>query len=172
MAEIIAQILGEIISSNSEKAYELHKKSAFGEKVKDKIQYTLSEALYLVEKNKMQIFSKNKELNEQDLILKFRRFDKKIQIKYLVYKDLREKGYVIKTALKFGADFRVYDKGQRPGKQHAKWIVFVEHEAKKFNWNDFTAKNRIAHSTKKKLLIAIIDEESDVSYYEVSWVKP
>jgi tRNA-intron endonuclease len=39
-------------------------------------------------------------------------------------------------------------------------------------WHDFSAKNRIAHSTKKNLLIAIVDEEGDVSYYEVSWKRP
>ncbi|MBU1252016.1 MAG: tRNA-intron lyase, partial [Nanoarchaeota archaeon] len=38
--------------------------------------------------------------------------------------------------------------------------------------HDFSAKNRVAHSTKKNLLLAIVDEEGDVSYYEVRWVKP
>jgi len=37
---------------------------------------------------------------------------------------------------------------------------------------DFSAKNRVAHSTKKNLLIGIVDEENDVTYYEISWVKP
>ncbi len=102
---------------------------------------------------------------------KFRRADLRIQIKYPVYKDLREKGYVIKTALKFGADFRVYDKGERPGKKHAKWIVFVDHESKKITWHEFSAKNRVAHSTKKNLLLAIADEENDITYYEVKWIR-
>lgn len=172
MEKIKSRIVGEIISSNSQEAFELNQKSAFGEKKQEKIQYTLSEALYLVEKGKMQILSKSKIIKENELLNRFRRIDKKIQIKYIVYKDLRERGYIVKTALKFGADFRIYDKGKRPGKEHAKWILFAEHESKKFNWNDFAAKNRIAHSTKKKLLIAIVDEESDVSYYEVGWIKP
>ena len=85
---------------------------------------------------------------------------------------MRRRGFIVKTALKFGADFRIYDKGKRPGKAHAKWIVFVEHESKKLSWHEFSAKNRVAHSTKKKLLIAIVDEESDISYYEVSWIRP
>ena len=85
---------------------------------------------------------------------------------------MRNRGYIVKTALKFGADFRVYDKGKKPGKTHAKWVVFVDHESKKINWNEFSAKNRVAHSTKKKLLLAIVDEESSVSYYEVSWIRP
>ena len=34
------------------------------------------------------------------------------------------------------------------------------------------AKNRVAHSTKKNLLIAIVDEEAKVSYYEIRWIQP
>lgn len=164
--------MGEIISSNTSEAHALYKKSCFGEPKEDKINYTLSEALFLVEKNKMEIFSRNKKTSKQELINKIKRIDKKIQIKYPVFKDLRERGYIVKTALKFGADFRVYNKGQRPGKVHAKWVVFVDHEAKTIKWNEFSAKNRVAHSTKKKLLLAIVDEEEDVSYYEVGWIKP
>jgi tRNA splicing endonuclease len=29
----------------------------------------------------------------------------------------------------------------------------------------------VAHSTRKKLLLAVVDEEGDVVYYENSWVK-
>lgn len=172
MEKIKAYITGEIISSNASEAHSLYKKSCFGEPVGEKIQYSLSETLFLVEKRKMEIFSRSKKISKKDLMDKFRRIDKKIQIKYSVFKDLREKGYIIKTALKFGAEFRVYDKGSRPGKKHAKWIVFTDHESKKLTWHEFSAKNRVAHSTKKNLLLAIVDEEGDITYYEVKWVKP
>jgi tRNA-intron endonuclease len=166
MNKIKAHLSGKIITSNDSNAHAFYDKSRFGEKKEGKVNYMLSEAIYLVEKNKMVVASGKKELTKDEL------FDKKIQIKYIIYKDLREKGYVVKTALKFGADFRVYDKGTRPGKEHAKWIVFADHESKKITWHEFSAKNRVAHSTKKKLLLAIVDEEGDVTYYEVSWVRP
>jgi len=172
MQKIQAYITGEIISSNSSEAHTLYKKSCFGEPVGEKIQYSLSETLLLVEKEKMEIYSRGKKIPKKELIKKFQRIDKKIQIKYPVFKDLREKGYVVKTALKFGAEFRVYEKGSKPGKKHAKWIVFAEHESKRLTWHEFSAKNRVAHSTKKNLLLAIVDEEGDISYYEVSWMKP
>ncbi|MCK5150030.1 tRNA-intron lyase [Candidatus Pacearchaeota archaeon] len=172
MEKIKSQILGEIISSNNSEAHSLYKKSCFGKPVGEKIQYSLSEALYLVEKNKMEIFSRDKKIPKKELINKLQKIDKKVQIKYLVFKDLREKGYVVKTALKFGAEFRVYDKGSKPGKQHAKWVVFTDHESKKLTWHEFSAKNRVAHSTKKNLLLAIVDEEGDITYYEVKWIKP
>jgi len=172
MNKIQAHIIGEIISSNDSEAHSLYKKSSFGEPVSGKIQYSLSEALFLVEKDKLEIFSRNKKLSKKELMNKLKRIDKKIQIKYPVFKDLREKGYIVKTALKFGADFRVYDKGQKPGNKHAKWIVFADHESKRLTWPEFSAKNRVAHSTKKNLLLAIVDEEGDITYYEVRWLRP
>lgn len=172
MEKIQAFITGEIISSNSSEAHQLYEKSCFGEPSSGKIQYSLSEVLFLVEKGKMEIFSGSKKISKKDLMNKFRKIDKKIQIKYLVFKDLREKGYIVKTALKFGAEFRVYDKGKKPSQVHAKWVVFTEHESGKLNWHEFSAKNRVAHSTKKNLLLAIVDEEGDITYYEVKWIKP
>ncbi len=172
MEKIQAQIINQTISSNSQEAKALYEKSCFGEPVDEKIQYTLTETMYLVEKGKIEIYSKNKKLSKKELTEKFSSIDKKFSIKYPVYKDLRERGYIVKTALKFGADFRVYDKGKRPKKTHAKWVLFVDHESKKTSWHEFSAKNRVAHSTKKKLLLAIVDEEGDISYYEVGWIRP
>ena len=172
MEKIQAHILGEIIFSNTAEAHALNKKSSFGEPKEGKIQYTISEAIYLVERKKMDLLSRGKKIEEKDLMNKLKRIDKRIQIKYIVFKNLRDKGYVVKTALKFGADFRVYDKGSKPGKKHAKWIVFANHESKSITWHEFSAKNRVAHSTKKNLLLATVDEESDITYYEVKWIRP
>tara|TARA_Y100000310_G_C20660612_1_gene804515 strand:- start:1190 stop:1708 length:519 start_codon:yes stop_codon:yes gene_type:complete len=172
MQKIQAHIIGEIISSNTSEAHFLYKKSHFGEIKDKKIQYSFPETLFLVKNGKMEIWSKSKKIPEEELMRKFQKFDKKIQVKYPVFRDLRQKGYIVKTALKFGADFRVYPKGSKPGKKHAKWIVFVDHESNKTTWHEFSAKNRVAHSTKKNLLLAIVDEEGDITYYEVSWLKP
>jgi len=169
---IEAHIAGEHITSNSSEAFSLHKKSHFGEPVGEKIQYSLSEALFLLEKSRLSVFQRKKELPFDELKRKLQRVDKKIEVKYSVFRSLRERGYVVKTALKFGADFRVYEPGSKPGDKHAKWIVFADNESRTFTWHEFSAKNRVAHSTKKNLLLAIVDEEGDVSYYEVRWIKP
>jgi tRNA-intron endonuclease, archaea type len=172
MEKITAYLRGEVISSTNSEAYSLYEKSRFGEPNDGKVQYSLTEALFLVNNDKMDIISGNKKLSKKDFIEKCSRMDKKIQVKYPVFKDLRERGYLVKSALKFGADFRVYDKGASIEDKHAKWVVFCDHESKKLTWHDFSAKNRIAHSTKKNLLLAIVDEEGDVIYYEVRWIKP
>jgi len=172
LAQFRMDFVGERFSSNASQSFSLHEKSTFGEKVGEKIQYSFCEALFLLDKKKAHVFFKSKSLLFDDLLKKLQRLDKRISLKYSVFKDLREKGYVVKTALKFGADFRIYEKGKKPGKAHAKWIVFVDHESKAFTWQAFSSKNRVAHSTKKQLLLAIVDEEHDVLYYKVDWIKP
>ena len=169
---IIAYFTGDKISSNSGDAFSLNEKSSFGEKMGEKIEYALVEALFLIEEKKMHVFSNKKSLKLDDLVKKIKKKDKKIKTKIYVFSDLRKRGYIVKTALKFGAEFRIYEKGIKPGENHARWILYTSNEHDVLSWHDFAAKNRVAHSTKKKLLIAVVDDESDVSYYEVSWLKP
>lgn len=163
---------GNSISTNSAEAFSLQRKSSFGEIIEGKVNYSLVEAFFLFEKKKIEVLFKNKALSKEELLKKLNKIDKRFDLRYPVFKDLREKGYILKTALKFGADFRVYGKGEKPGNSHSKWILFTDYESNKNHWQDFAAKNRVAHSTKKKLILAILDEEGKISYYEVSWIKP
>jgi len=163
---------GEDISSNAKEAMSLYAQSRFGELKQGKIIYSICEALYLLEKNKIEILFKKKKLNFDKLIQEAREKDKNIRTKYIVFKDMRNRGFIVKTALKFGAEFRVYARGVKPGQDHAKWILYPVSENSSLTWHDFSAKNRVAHSTKKNLLIGIVDEEQDVTYYEIRWIKP
>ena len=115
MEKIHASMMGASISSNSQDAFSLYTKSNFGEILGEKIQYSFPEALFLAEKGKIVVFHGKKALSSRELMKKAYSSDKRIGIKYPVFKSLREKGYVVKTALKFGADFRVYEKGHKPG---------------------------------------------------------
>lgn len=169
---ITAYFSGDKILSSSQDAFSLYEKSLFGEKKDGKIEYSQAEALFLLSENKIEITSNKKLLDFDSVLKKFKKSDKRIETKFAVFRDLRKRGYILKTALKYGADFRVYEKGVMPGKEHARWVLFVARENDALNWHDFVAKNRIAHSIRKNLLIAIVDEESDVTYYEVMWRKP
>lgn len=169
---IRAILAGENVFSNTQEAMNLYGESRFGELVEGKVHYSLSEALYLVEKKRMHVYAQGKKLSYEKFLQKAKELDKKIQTKYMVFRDLRNKGYIVKTALKFGADFRVYSKGVFPGDDHAKWVLYPVHESQELTWHEFAAKNRVAHSTKKNLLIGIVDDEGDVTYYEIAWVRP
>mgnify|MGYP001619812035 CR=1 FL=1 len=163
---------GENIYSNKKEAFALYEQSRFGEPKEGKVYYSFYEALFLIDKGKLTIEYKKSKLGFDKILDKLKDLDKKIETKYSVFKDMRSRGYIVKTALKFGAEFRVYDKGVKPGEEHARWILYPVKESETLTWHDFSAKNRVAHSTKKNLLIGIVDEENDVTYYQVSWIKP
>src|SRR3989344_5846663 len=165
---------GKVLTEISNESKELYDQSRYGALLDNgKVQLSLIEAFYLMDKGKIDIYkSKSKKFTQEEFVRKARKLEPNFWVKFCVFKDIRNRGYIIKTALKFGADFRVYDRGVKPGEDHARWIVYPVHEGSTLTWHDFSAKNRVAHSTKKRLLIGIVDEESDVTYYQVSWVRP
>ena len=163
-----------VITENSDEARELYNQSRYGAILDNgKVQLSLLEAFYLIEKGKVELMDeRNKPIDSEKFLKKAKKSEPNFWIRYCVYKDIRNRGYIIKTALKFGADFRVYDRGVKPGEDHAKWIVYPVHEASTLTWYEFAAKNRVAHSTKKRLLLGIVDEENSCTYYEIAWKRP
>ena len=164
----------KVITEASNSARELNNTRAFGTVLEDgRLQLTLTEGLYLLEKKRIQVLDgRKKVIDLPAYVTKANKVEPTFLIRYAVYKDMRNRGYVVKTALKFGADFRVYDRGIKPGEDHARWIVYPVHEGERYTWFDFAAKNRVAHSTKKRLLMGVVDGENDVTYWEIKWVRP
>lgn len=163
-----------VLAEAMDESRELYNQSRYGTLLDNgKLQLSLLEALYLLEKNKIEIRdSRNKLLDFEQFLKRATKFEPNFWIRYCVFKDMRNRGYIIKTALKFGADFRVYDRGVKPGEDHARWIIYPVHEGATLTWYEFAAKNRVAHSTKKRLMMGIVDDEGDVTYYEIKWLKP
>ncbi len=163
-----------VLTEPGDDARELYNQSVYGSLMDDgSVQLSLVEALYLIEKGRLVVLDGRKqEITSEKFIKKAQKIEPSFWIRYVAYKNLRNRGYVVKTALKFGADFRVYDRGVKPGEDHAKWVVFPVHEASVLTWNEFAGKNRVAHSTKKRLLLAVVDDEGDVSYWESRWIRP
>jgi len=150
-------------------------RSSFGEihgTKEQRIEYALEEALYLLERGKLKVFDGKKSLDFKAFVRLANKIEKNFWTRYQVYRDIRTRGYITKTALKFGADFRVYNRGIKPGQDHAKWVLFATAEGDTYTWRQFAAMNRVAHSTRKKLLVGIVDEEGEVTYYEIRWKKP
>ncbi|MBI1934953.1 tRNA-intron lyase [Candidatus Woesearchaeota archaeon] len=163
-----------VLTESSDNARELYNQSRYGTLLDDgRIQLSLIEATYLIEKKRLIVYdSKDKQIDFDALFKKGQKSETNFWVKYSVFKDIRNRGYIIKTALKFGADFRIYDRGIKPGEDHARWVVFPVHEGSSLTWYEFAAKNRVAHSTKKRLLLGIVDSENDVTYYECRWLRP
>ncbi|MBI2549999.1 tRNA-intron lyase [Candidatus Woesearchaeota archaeon] len=164
-----------VLTENTDAARELYNQSRYGKLLPDgRVQLALTEAMYLLERGKIAVADSRgkKEVSPEQFMKKASKTQQNFWVKYSVFKDIRDRGYIIKTALKFGADFRIYDRGVKPGEDHARWILYPVHEGDTLTWHEFSAKNRVAHSTKKRLLIGVVDEEADVSYWEVRWMRP
>ncbi|MDD3263785.1 MAG: tRNA-intron lyase [Candidatus Nanoarchaeia archaeon] len=129
------------------------------------------EALYLLEKDEINVFSRKNIIKKNKLIKLFSKTNKNFLTNYIIYKDLVSKGYQVRTGYKYGAQFRIYEKNTSIKDEHSKWLVYPVNEKEKFTWYDFSAKNRVAHSTKKRLVIAVLDNEKDITYYEVKWIR-
>lgn len=172
---IKARLIGEhLITESSDEARELYNQSRFGTLDEEgHVQLSLLEGFYLMEKKRIKVSDgKKKKIDAEKYIKKAKKFEPNFWVRYCVFKDMRNRGYIVKTALKFGADFRVYDRGVKPGEDHARWILYPVNEGSTLTWYEFAAKNRVAHSTKKRLMIGVVDEENDVSYWEIRWLRP
>jgi len=173
---IVTGFLGRerVITESSDAAREFYNQSRFGNLGENgKVELSLLEGYYLMDKGRLVVKNESgKDIAIEMLLKKARKVEPNFWIRYCVFKDIRNRGYIIKTALKFGADFRVYDRGVKPGEDHARWIIYPVHEGETLTWYEFAAKNRVAHSTKKRLLIGIVDDEGDVTYYEIKWIRP
>lgn len=158
--------------SNTNIARVLLQKSSLGEQKDAKIVYSIYEVLYLLESKKAELQKNMKNISFENLLKKQASKNKNLRSKYLIFKDLRNKGYILKAGLKFGADFRCYEKGQKPGINHAKYLIYVVEEKNKLNLEEFCSKARVSHSTGKLLLMSVIDSEKDITYFEINWKKP
>ncbi|MBQ2353337.1 MAG: tRNA-intron lyase, partial [Methanobrevibacter sp.] len=87
-------------------------------------------------------------------------------------RDLKDRGYVIKTGFKYGSEFRLYNRGGGPGEGHSDYLVKIIFENYDINVLDFASYVRVSHGVNKKLLLAIVDEDFDITYYNVEWTRP
>lgn len=159
--------IGKSYISFDDEAKNLCAKSFFGNLEENKVLYEAVEALYLAEKNTAGIFKKNKKIDVKEFIEKMNENEFS---EYIVYKDLRKKGHILKSGTKFGGNFIVYDKGITPKTGHSKWVCTIIKKGKSINIDSIIKKSRIAHSTAKTLLLAVIEENKPL-YYELKWKK-
>ncbi len=76
---------------------------------------------------------------------RFVRSGPELMLKYAVYSDLRSRGYIAKTGLKFGAHYRVYERGEKPSEAHSKFLVQAAPEGIKLTPTEPARAVRLAH---------------------------
>ncbi len=126
------------------------------------------EAKYLLQKGMIEIlnFQTGAKQTVQDIsALAGQEYDD-FESKYAIYEDLREKGYVVRPGLKFGADFGVYKHG--PGKDHSLFLVQVMKQNSSISAMQIVLAGRLATTVRKRFVIA---NPTARSYYVFQWTK-
>jgi tRNA-intron endonuclease len=127
----------------------------------------LIEGYYLQEISKIKIYKNNKKISLKEIIKickkEYHNFDKKFQ----VYKDFREKGYVVNPGIKFGCDFAVYQRG--PGIDHAPYLVQVYNKSDVITSTGVVLAGRLSTSVRKQFILAIPKGKLHVDYLALDW---
>ena len=141
------------------------------------LQLSLLEAAYLVEAGRLQVGrggdgsdtgciegSNGGQVSLGDLVAAGRAGDPSFEIRYIVYRDLRERGYVVRHSTTPGVDLEVFPRGQTPKDGTYMWMLAVSERAS-FATAPFIAMLKRAEELERKLLIGVVDEEGDVTHY-------
>ncbi|RLE82764.1 MAG: tRNA-intron lyase [Thermoprotei archaeon] len=135
--------------------------------VEDVLEISLMEAVYLVERGVLEVYEGDNIVTLDRLIELGREEYSNFDEAYKVYKDLRSKGYVVKSGIKFGATFAVYEYG--PGIDHAPFLVYVYPYDKPIDPLEIVRAGRLSHSVRKKFVLATLTPKGEIEYYSFQW---
>jgi tRNA-intron endonuclease len=129
----------------------------------------LIEGCYLVEKNKLKVKRMDGAAvpNEEIKRLCKRQYSD-FDSKYIVFQDLRNRGYIVTPGIKFGCDFAVYERG--PGIDHAPYLVQVFRATDELTATGVVLAGRLATTVKKQFILAIPKvKQKQVDYIGFDW---
>ena len=162
---------GELVSdhtciSQKNMIHELELKG-FGDVEQEKLFLKSFETLYLLYTKRL-ILKKNKKQIDFDIFMSIcQKTDSETLTKFLIYRDLRNRGYVVKDGFGFGSDFRVYERGQY-GEKGAKFLIFGLNEGQQEKMGNLQKKIEEITQMGKEPIIAVIERRGEVIYYKIN----
>jgi tRNA-intron endonuclease len=129
---------------------------------------TFFEALYLQEKGMLEVKDpKGEIINFQSLLQYFESRNENAWTNYLVYRDLRNRGYVVREGFGNKSDFRIYERGNY-GKEVAPYLILSMQEGKPLLIKDLLTSLEQCKSQKKELILAVMNRRGEIVHYSVS----
>lgn len=158
-----------IVGDNDLRSFLIDK--GFGEGDGRRHELSLVEALYLLENGKLEVVCGDKNLDFESLLKVGSKAEKNFYAKYKVYADLRNRGLLVRTGFKFGCDFRVYERGGNIKSSHSKYLVHVVAEEYMCSFPELARGIRLAENVNKTMVYAVVDEEGDITYYQMERIR-
>ncbi len=167
----------KVIISDKECIEEFYKGSYIGTLVKkddaeDILVLDAIEVLLLIERNRILLWEDNDEDKAQYSFEKalehFSQFDDRLWQKYIIYMDLRKRGYIVRAGYGEGIDFRVFKRGADFENDSAKFLIYPVFEGCPIDLKELDKMSRVAMSSRKDLIVATVDRLSKPIYYSVN----
>ena len=130
------------------------------------------ETLLLFERNRILVYHDNDIAKEQysfeEILTYFSQYDDNLWQKYIIYMDLRKRGYIVRAGYGEGIEFRVYKRGADTEKDSAKYLIYPVFEGSPIELRDLDKISRVALGSRKDLIVATVDRQSKPIYYSVN----
>lgn len=139
----------------------------YGEITNKKFFLKAFESLYLLYYEKLKLKKTHKIIDFDSLMQTCKKYDEEILTKFLIYRDLRNRGYIVKDGFGFGSDFRVYDRGHF-GEKGAKYLIFGMNEGTQEKIGQLQKKIEQITRMGKEPIIAVIERRGEIIYYKIS----
>jgi tRNA-intron endonuclease len=137
----------------------------FGNLRKGKVVLSSFEAFYLLEKERIKVSDARTKIvvELRDLVDKLSAGKAEIWIKYLIYRDLRDRGYIVRESQ--DADFEIHGKGA------TRRLISIVYEGREASLEKLGKYLKVATREKKELILAVIDRRTDIVYYSLNSLK-
>jgi len=165
--KITAKFIDEKTIVINPKMQNILNERGFGESQNDTLILNSFETLYLLYNNKLELKKVNKNIVFDELIQKYIQKNDDILTRFLLYRDLRTKGYVVKDGFGFGSDFRVYEKGTY-GQKDAKFLIFAFNEGTQQKIGKLYKNIHEITQMGKEPIIAVIERRGEIIYYKIN----
>ncbi len=127
------------------------------------------ELLHLIERKRLVVKKPDGETIGSDYIVsELLDEDHDLWTRYLVFRDLRSRGYAVRQGFGSGIGFRVYARGDRPGAASANQLVYVLKEGAPISLSDLDMVTQTAAGSRKDLVFALVDQNGEVNFYRVA----
>jgi tRNA-intron endonuclease len=158
---------GDRVVFGADAVPELYETLHYGRLKGDRLELALVEAAYLLDREKIAVEADGKSLDFRAFFIRASQAQEYFEVKYIVYRDLRERGYYVQPGV---TDFRVFPRGGKPNMAVSRHFVHVISERKPLPMAEITGNLQAALNVRKEMVLAIVDEESDITYYGVKAV--
>lgn len=174
MSELESKVEGSLIKDhvlilNKDMQHILEQKG-FGETTKSRFYLKPFESLYLLYVDKLKLFKGRHLVGFDNLMHECMKFDNEALTKFLIYRDLRVRGYIAKDGFGFGSDFRVYERGQF-GEKGAKYVIFGLSEGRMRKIGELQKQIEQIANMGKEPVLAVIERRGEVIYYKISKIQ-